>query len=64
MKNHIKLIELQAEQVFANKVIADRWLNQPKSAFGGRTPLELAESESGFILVRNELERINEGYAC
>jgi uncharacterized protein (DUF2384 family) len=64
MKNYIKLIELQAEQVFANKAIADRWLNQPKSAFGGRTPLELAKNEPGFILVKNELERINDGYAC
>lgn len=64
MKNYVELIELQAEQIFANKAKAERWLNQPKSAFGGRTPLELAENESGFILVRNELERINEGYAC
>lgn len=62
--NYPELIQLQAEQVFANKVKADFWLNQPRTAFSGSTPAELAQSESGYLLVKDALERINHGYAC
>ena len=40
--NYVELIQRQAKQVFDNKAKADIWLNQPKTTFGGSTPLELA----------------------
>lgn len=64
MKNYVELIELQAEQIFANKAKADRWLNQPISALGDSTPLQLAHSEAGYELVKAELEKLSHGYAC
>lgn len=62
--NYVELIQLQAKQVFGNKAKADIWLNQPKTTFGGSTPLELAHSEAGYELVKAELERVSHGYAC
>jgi len=62
--NHVELIQRQAEQVFGNKSKADTWLNQPKTAFGGVTPLELAFTEAGYELVKAELEKLSHGYAC
>jgi putative toxin-antitoxin system antitoxin component (TIGR02293 family) len=62
--NHLELIRRQAEQVFGNKAKADLWLNQPKTAFGGVTPLELAHTEEGYELVKAELEKLSHGYAC
>jgi uncharacterized protein (DUF2384 family) len=53
-----------AEQVFGNKDKADTWLNQPKTAFGGVTPLELAFTESGYELVKAELEKLSHGFTC
>lgn len=46
--DYVELIQLQAKQVFVNKVKADFWLNQPKTTFGGSTPLELAYTEAGY----------------
>ncbi|VVO74163.1 MbcA/ParS/Xre antitoxin family protein [Pseudomonas fluorescens] len=62
--NYVELIQLQANQVFGNKAKADIWLNQPKTAFDGSTPLELAHTEEGYELVKAELERVSHGYAC
>ncbi|WP_115147687.1 MbcA/ParS/Xre antitoxin family protein [Pseudomonas jessenii] len=59
-----ELIRRLAEQVFGNKVKADNWLTQPKTAFGGVTPLELAFTEAGYELVKAELEKLGHGYAC
>ncbi|MBK5551880.1 DUF2384 domain-containing protein [Pseudomonas sp. TH03] len=64
MKNYVELIELQAEQIFANKAKADRWLNQPKCALGDSTPLQLAHSEAGYELVKAELEKLSHGFTC
>jgi len=58
-----ELIRHLAEQVFGNKSRADTWLTQPKIAFSGSTPLELAFTEEGYELVKAELERISHGYA-
>jgi putative toxin-antitoxin system antitoxin component (TIGR02293 family) len=60
--NHIELIQLQAVKVFGSKEKADVWLNQPKAALGDRAPIELAHSETGYLAVKDELERINHGY--
>ncbi|MFJ2385890.1 antitoxin Xre/MbcA/ParS toxin-binding domain-containing protein [Pseudomonas koreensis] len=35
-----------AEHVFGNKSKADSWLNQPKTALGGSTPLKEAQKLS------------------
>ena len=62
--NYIELVQLQAEAVFGNKEKADTWLTQPKIAFGGSAPLELAHTEEGYELVKAELEKLSHGYAC
>jgi uncharacterized protein (DUF2384 family) len=61
---YVELIQRQAELVFGSKSKADAWLTQPKIAFGGSTPLELAHTEEGYELVKAELERISHGFAC
>jgi len=62
--NFIELIQRQAEQIFGNKVKADIWLSQPKFSLGGRTPLELANTEAGYELVKAELEKLGHGFTC
>ena len=62
--NYVELIQRQAELVFGNKEKAQAWLRQPKTAYGGSTPIELAHSKAGYQLVKDALERINQGYAC
>lgn len=62
--NHVERIRRQAEQVFGNKAKADTWLAQPKTALGGSTPLELAQTEGGYELVKAELEKLSHGFAC
>jgi uncharacterized protein (DUF2384 family) len=59
----IELIQLQSEKVFGNKATAAIWLNQPKMEFGGFTALEHAQSEAGYVKVKDALERINHGYS-
>jgi putative toxin-antitoxin system antitoxin component (TIGR02293 family) len=59
-----ELIRHLAKQVFGNKVKANNWLTQPKIAFGGSSPLELAQTEAGYELVKAELERLSHGLAC
>ncbi|MGY2337792.1 antitoxin Xre/MbcA/ParS toxin-binding domain-containing protein [Pseudomonas sp. SDO5532_S415] len=61
---YVELIKHQAEAVFGNKVKADIWLNQPKIALGGSTPLELAQTEEGYELVKAELEKLSHGFTC
>jgi uncharacterized protein (DUF2384 family) len=61
--NFIELIQLHAEQVFDDKAKAQNWLNQPKSEFGGFSPLEHARSEAGYLVAKEALERIRHGYA-
>jgi len=62
--NYFELIRRQAEQIFGNKDKADSWLNQPKTAFGGSTPLQLTHTEAGYELVKAELERLSHGFTC
>jgi len=58
-----ELIRRLAEQVFGNKEKADVWLTQPKAALGNQSPIELARDESGYLVVKDALERIGHGYA-
>jgi len=62
--NNLQLLQLQAEQVFGNKEKAQVWLNQAKSAFGGTSPLQAANTEEGYELVKAELEKLSQGFAC
>ncbi|MHA6234045.1 antitoxin Xre/MbcA/ParS toxin-binding domain-containing protein [Pseudomonas fluorescens group sp. PF-69] len=62
--NYVELMQHKAEQIFGNKEKADIWLTQPKIAFGGSAPLELAHTEEGYELVKAELERISHGFVC
>ncbi|WP_053191431.1 MbcA/ParS/Xre antitoxin family protein [Pseudomonas corrugata] len=60
--NFIELIQQQAEQVFADKEKAAAWLNKPQTVSGGRTPLEISNTETGYVLIKDALERLNQGY--
>jgi len=62
--NYVELVQHQAESVFGNKATAATWLNQPKIAFGGSTPLQFSHTDTGYELVMAELERISHGFAC
>lgn len=60
--NHVDLIQLQAEQVFADNEKAAAWLNKPQTASGGMTPLQVSNSEAEYVVVKEALERLNQGY--
>ncbi|MHC8378405.1 antitoxin Xre/MbcA/ParS toxin-binding domain-containing protein [Pseudomonas sp. MDT1-16] len=60
--NYVELVQHQAEAVFGSKARADVWLNQPKTAFGGSSAIELARNEAGYAQVKDALERIDHGY--
>ncbi|KPG91891.1 hypothetical protein AEQ67_28310 [Pseudomonas sp. RIT-PI-q] len=62
--NNVELIQHQAECVFGNKAKADHWLNLPKSAYSGISPLQAAYNEAGYEIVKAELERIRHGFSC
>lgn len=47
-----------AEQTFANRDKAGRWLRRNLSTLGGRTPMELLRTEAGARVVENLLARI------
>ncbi|MGE8067113.1 antitoxin Xre/MbcA/ParS toxin-binding domain-containing protein [Pseudomonas sp. NPDC089569] len=61
--NYVEQIQLEAKRVFANKQKADAWLNQPKADFDDCTPLEIARDESGYLRVKDVLDRIDHGYS-
>jgi putative toxin-antitoxin system antitoxin component (TIGR02293 family) len=50
-----------AEQVFADKTKAHRWLRKPKRSLRGETPLAYLASEGGARLVEDMLYRIDDG---
>lgn len=60
--NFIELIQQQAEQVFADKEKAAAWLNKPQTVYAGMTPLEISNTEAGYVLIKDTLERLNQGY--
>jgi uncharacterized protein (DUF2384 family) len=60
---YVRLVQQEAERVFGNKSKADAWLSQPKTSFGGVTPLEAARTEAGYEIVKAELEKLSHGFA-
>lgn len=60
--NYVERIQHQAERIFGNKEKAEAWLSQPKTSFGGRSAIELACDEAGYVQVKVALERIDHGY--
>jgi putative toxin-antitoxin system antitoxin component (TIGR02293 family) len=50
-----------ADQIFADKGKAHRWLRKPKRALGHATPLAYLASEAGARLVEDMLYRIDSG---
>jgi putative toxin-antitoxin system antitoxin component (TIGR02293 family) len=51
-----------AQQVFAGQpVYAAAWLREPKSSLGDRTPLQLLGTESGALVVEEQLAVIEHG---
>jgi putative toxin-antitoxin system antitoxin component (TIGR02293 family) len=50
-----------AKHYLGNEETALRWLKRPNRALGGRTPLELVDTESGARSVENVLGRIAYG---
>lgn len=60
--NYAERIQHQAERVFDNKEKADAWLRRPKMAFGGRSPIAFADSEAGYLSVKDTLAKIDQGY--
>ncbi|POA28217.1 hypothetical protein C1884_27630 [Pseudomonas sp. GW460-R15] len=62
--NNVELIQYQAELVFGNKEKADHWLNQPIVGTHECSRLQAAQSETGYELVKAELERLSHGFAC
>jgi uncharacterized protein (DUF2384 family) len=59
-----ELIRRLAEQVFGNKAKADLWLSQPRTGVAKGSRLQVAQDETGYELVKAELERLNHGFAC
>ncbi|EPL16056.1 MbcA/ParS/Xre antitoxin family protein [Pseudomonas sp. CF161] len=49
--NYVELIQLQAEQVFADKEKAAAWLNKPQPALEGMTSTPFSSSEAGCVAV-------------
>ncbi|MND90372.1 hypothetical protein D3C81_831710 [compost metagenome] len=60
---YVERIQLEAVRIFANKQKADVWLNQPKANFDDCTPLEIARDESGYLRVKDVLDKIDHGYS-
>lgn len=58
------LIQQQAKLVFGNKAKADHWLSQPIAGAAKGSRLQVAQDETGYELVKAELERLNHGFAC
>lgn len=55
-----RLLE-HAETLLGTRVAARRWLESPKLALGGRTPLEYADSEPGADEVADLIVRLEHG---
>lgn len=55
-------VTARAQQVFAGQpAYAAAWLREPKSSFGDRTPLQLLATESGALVVEEQLIGIEHG---
>jgi putative toxin-antitoxin system antitoxin component (TIGR02293 family) len=50
-----------AENVFGNGTKASVWLHTPDERLANRSPLDMLDTESGFLLVEATLWQIDEG---
>jgi putative toxin-antitoxin system antitoxin component (TIGR02293 family) len=59
----VRLAELyaRAEEVIGSEGLAKQWMQTPRSAFGGKSPLEMASSELGAREVEDLLGRVEHG---
>lgn len=59
----VRLAELyaRAEEVIGAADLAKQWMQTPRGAFGGKTPLEMASSELGAREVEDLLGRVEHG---
>lgn len=57
-------IQAMAEDVFADVEKANRWLRQPLGILDGRSPLEVARTDSGARLIEQILAKIDWGAAA
>lgn len=57
----LKRVADLSEAVFGDPIRAHRWMRKPKTAFDGRTPLEMLASERTARLVEDALHRIDDG---
>ena len=53
-----------AEQIFAGRDRAWRWMRQNKVRLGGRAPIELLQTEAGARLIEESLYQIDDGMAA
>ena len=52
----------QATELFENdKAKAKQWLNSPNRGLGGRTPMQMAQTETGLREVENLIVRLEHG---
>jgi putative toxin-antitoxin system antitoxin component (TIGR02293 family) len=51
-----------ANQVFGNPEKSRKWLNSPKRALDGRSPIEMLDSAEGVRRVEELLGRLDEGF--
>ena len=58
---HRDRIVAEAERVFVDREKAARWLRQPNTALGGKSPLSLLDSEAESRKVEEALVRIDHG---
>ena len=49
-----------AKRIFADPAQAEEWLNRPSVQLGGRTPLEMLDSEAGMRRVEELLAQIDD----
>lgn len=57
----IAKVKDRCNEVFGNSQATEDWLNSEVVALGGKTPLELMETDAGIDMVLLELGRIKHG---
>jgi putative toxin-antitoxin system antitoxin component (TIGR02293 family) len=59
-KHDADFILALANRVFGDTAKAQRWLNHPRLQLGGRTPMEMLDSEDGVRRVEELLTQIDD----
>lgn len=60
-KSKMRVVEQRAIEIFGSREKALRWLDTPNSALGNQIPTELIETTDGYVIVMDELGRIEHG---